>query len=380
MRIEDVQAVVVHVNDRGDWVFVQVHTAEDIVGMGEASHSGNDALLLSLLAQYRERLVGRDPLRIERIWHELSNKNAGRVEHTALSGIEQALWDIMGQSLGVPIRTLFGGPVRERIRLYANINRHVTDRSAEGFARAAARAVEEGFTAIKMAPFDELRPPDHVRTGPKAAWRSGVERVRAVREAIGHEMELLIDCHGRMESSEAILVARELEDVNLFWYEEPIPHIYTDELERVTAAVSVPTASAESVYSVEGFTPFLRRPVVDVIMPDVKHDGGLLETKRIAGAARMRKMLVAPHSPSGPVSTAATGQLISTVTNFLILEYAWGEADWRADLLDPPERIENGHLILSDEPGLGHRLNPHVTDEHRVKLADNRDSSKVFPD
>jgi galactonate dehydratase len=119
---------------------------------------------------------------------------------------------------------------------------------------------------------------------------------------------------------------------------------------------------------------------VDVIMPDVKHDGGLLETKRIAGAARMRKMLVAPHSPSGPVSTAATGQLVSTLTNFLILEYAWGEAGWRADLLEPPERIEDGYLILSDEPGLGHRLNPQVMEEHRVKAADNRDSSKVIPD
>ncbi|MFP3897537.1 MAG: mandelate racemase/muconate lactonizing enzyme family protein, partial [Anaerolineales bacterium] len=379
MRIEDLQPVVVHVNHRGDWVFVQIQTDEGIVGLGEASHSGNDALLLSVLEQYGERLVGRDPFQIEKIWQELNNKNAGRVEHTALSGIEQALWDVMGQALGVPLRTLFGGPVRERVRLYANINRHVTDRSAEGFARAAAQAVAEGFTAIKMAPFDELRPPDHVRTGPRAAWRPGVERVRAVREAIGREVELLIDCHGRMESSEAILVARELEDVNLFWYEEPIPHIYTDELERVTAAVSVPTASAESVYSVEGFAPFLCRPVVDVIMPDVKHDGGLLEMKRIAGAARMRRLLVAPHSPSGPVSTAATGQLVSTLTNFLILEYAWGEADWRANLLDPPERIEEGYLVLSDEPGLGHRLDPRGVEEHRVEVADDRDSSKVIP-
>lgn len=372
--------MVVHVNQRGDWVFVQVHTDEGIVGLGEASHSGNDALLLAVLGQYRERLVGRDPLRIEEIWHELNNKNAGRVEHTALSGLEQALWDVMGQSLGVPIRTLFGGPVRERIRLYANINRHVTDRTAEGFARAAAQAVKEGFTAIKMAPFDELRAPDHVRTGPKAAWQPGVERMRAVREIIGDGVELLIDCHGRMESSEAILVAGELEDVNLFWYEEPIPHIYTDELERVTAAVAVPTASAESVYALEGFAPFLCRPVVDVIMPDVKHDGGLLETKRIAGAARMRKMLVAPHSPSGPVSTAATGQVVSTLTNFLILEYAWGEANWRADLLDPPERVEEGYLLLSDEPGLGHRLNSRVVEEHRVNVANDRDSSKVVPD
>ena len=162
------------------------------------------------------------------------------------SAIEQALWDILGQHLGVPIRTLLGGPVRERIRLYANINRHVTDRRPEGFA------------------------------------------------------------------------------------------------------------------------PFLTRPVVDVLMPDVKHDGGLLETKRIAGAARMHKLLVAPHNPAGPVSTAATGQLVSTLTNFLILEYAWGEAEWRHALLNPPERIEGGDLLLPEGPGLGHRLNDDMVRQHEV--------------
>jgi len=285
----------------------------------------------------------------------------------------------MGQHLSTPIRTLFGGPVRDRIRLYANINRHITDRSPTGFSRAAGQAVEQGFTAIKIAPFDELRPPDHIRTGPKATWQRGVERVRAVRAAIGDEIELLIDCHGRMETSEAILVAKELRDCNLFWYEEPLPHFYIDELMRVTDAVDVPTASAESVYAIEGFTPFLTKPVVDVIMPDVKHDGGLLETKRIAGAARMRKMLVAPHNPAGPVSSAATAQVISTVTNFLILEYAWGEVDWRANLLDPPERIKDGYMLLPDGPGLGHRLNVECLKRHRVSIPSPDDSSKVVP-
>ena len=379
MKITEVEPVLVHVNHRGDWLFVLVHTDEGLTGLGEASHGGNDSLMLAMLAQFNKRLVGEDPLRIEAIWNRLSRKSAGRIAHTALSGIEQALWDVMGQHLGVPIRTLFGGPVRERIRLYANINRHVTDRSPEGFAQAARRAASEGFTAIKVAPFDELRRPDHVRTGPNANWRRGVARVRAVRSAIGEEIELLVDCHGRMEASEAILVARELEGSDLFWYEEPVPHIYTDELERVTASVSMPTASAESVYAIEGFAPFLTRPIVDVIMPDVKHDGGLLETKRIAGAARMRNMLVAPHSPAGPVSTAATAQVISTVTNFLILEYAWGEANWRAKLIDPPERIEEGYLVLSEKPGLGHRLNLEIVEEHLVAIAGGIDSSKVVP-
>ncbi|MBN1401186.1 MAG: hypothetical protein JXA74_10140, partial [Anaerolineae bacterium] len=192
--------------------------------------------------------------------------------------------------------------------------------------------------------------------------------VRAVRAAIGEEVELLVDCHGRMEASEAILVARELEPYDLFWYEEPVPHIFPDELARVTAAVKAPTASAESVFGVEGFAPFLSGPVVDVIMPDVKHAGGLLELKRIAGAARMHKLLVAPHNPSGPVAAAASAQVVSTLTNFLILEYAWGEVPWRADLIDPPERIVDGYLQLSEGPGLGHRLNADLVAAHRVRV------------
>jgi galactonate dehydratase len=328
---------------------------------------------------FEERLIGKDPTRIEAIFGQLVRKDAGRTEHTALSAIEQALWDILGQSLGAPIRALLGGAVRERIRLYANINRHVNDRRPEGFALAAQQAVAQGFTAVKLAPFDELRGADHIRTGPKAAWLPGVERVRAVRRAIGDEIDLMIDCHGRMDASEAIRVARELEDVNLYWYEEPVPHHYPETLARITAAIKQPTASAESVFGVEGFAPFLTRPVVDVIMPDIKHDGGVMETKRIAGAARINGILVAPHNPAGPVSTAVTAQVVSTLDNFMILEYAWGEVDWRAELIEPAERIVDGYLLLPEGPGLGHRLNEELVAAHRVATASSADSSKALP-
>jgi galactonate dehydratase len=360
-------------------VFLLVHTDEGITGLGEASHSGNDALLVATVAVFEKQLVGESPHKIEAIWHRLSRLDGGRIAHTTLSGIEQALWDILGQQLGVPIHTFFGGALRDRLRLYANINRHVQDRSAEGFARAARQAVDEGFTAIKLAPFDELRQRDHIRTGPKAAWRPGVTRVEAVRAAIGPDIDLAVDCHGRMEPSEAILVGQALADCRLLWYEEPVPHSYADGLLRVSRAVPMPTASAESVFGIEGFRPFLTRRVVDVIMPDVKHAGGLLETKKIASAARMGQLLVAPHNPSGPVATVATAHVISTVKDFLILEYAWGEADWRADLLAPAEPISDGHLDLSQAPGLGYRLNPKMVDKHRRETASAADSSKVEP-
>jgi galactonate dehydratase len=377
MRITDIEPVVVHVNHRGDWVFVLVHTDAGITGLGEASHSGNDALLLATLDAFKPKLVGQPTMEIGKLWNELARVDGGRITHTALSGVEQALWDAMGQHLGVPIYALFGGALRDRLRLYANVNRHVTDRSPEGFARAARQAVDEGFTAVKLAPFDELRGRDHVRTGSRAAWRTGLARVEAVRAAIGAEIDLMVDCHGRMEPSEAIHVGKALAGYDLFWLEEAVPRTFHDELEHVSNNVPMPTASAEAVFSLEGFRPFLTRRLVDVLMPDVKHVGGLRETINVAQAARLGQFLVAPHNPSGPVACLASGHVCATMTNFLILEYAWGEADWRAGLLDPPERIEDGYLVLSDAPGLGCRLNPAVVEAHRAASASAADSTKV---
>ena len=370
--------MIVHVNHRGDWVHVVVETDAGIAGVGEASHSSNDALCVAAVEQFDRQLQGEDPRQIARIRQMLRKKDGGRVYNTALSGLEQALWDVLGQSLGAPLHALFGGAVRERIRLYANINRHVVDRSPEGFARAARQAADEGFTAIKMAPFDELRHPYRYRTGPLADWRPGVERVRATRKAIGDEIELAVDCHSRMEVSEAVVVGQELADVNLFWYEEPVAHTDAEGLAAVAGLVPQPIASAESVYGVEGFRPFTADRCVDVIMPDVKHCGGILELNEIAATARLRQVLVAPHNPAGPLSTAATAQAAASWPNFYILEYAWGEVDWRAELLSPPERIEDGHLVLSQEPGLGHRLNQGMVEAHRVSSAAATDSSKVL--
>jgi galactonate dehydratase len=379
VKITDIEPIVVRVTQRGDWVFLLVHTDAGLTGLGEASHSMNDALLLATVDVFRERLLGQSPLQVGAIWQQLARLDGGRIAHTALSAIEQALWDIVGQHLGVPIHALFGGAIRSRIRLYANINRHVQDRSPGGFARAARQAVAQGFTAVKLAPFDELRDRDHVRTGPRAAWRRGVERVEAVRAEIGDQIDLAVDCHGRMEASEAILVGKALARCNLMWYEEPVHHTYVDELARVTEAVPMPTASAESIFALEGFRPFLTRHVVDVIMPDVKHAGGLMETRNIAEAARLNQVLVAPHNPSGPVATVATAHVVSTIASFLILEYAWGEVDWRADLITPREPVQDGCLLLSDAPGLGYRLNPEVVEAHRRTAPSAADSSKVVP-
>ena len=157
-------------------------------------------------------------------------------------------------------------------------------------------------------------------------------------------------------------------------------HNFPAELAAVTNAVPMPTASAESLFGLEAFRPFFQSHVVDVIMPDVKHAGGLLESKNIAEAARLNGLLVAPHNPSGPVASVASGHLCAVLRNFHILEYAWGEVDWRAQLLEPAEPIVDGHLLVSDAPGLGHRLNPALVAQHRRQQASAVDSAKVqFP-
>ncbi|MGI6367449.1 MAG: mandelate racemase/muconate lactonizing enzyme family protein [Anaerolineae bacterium] len=364
VQITGIEPSVVKVNHRGDWVMVQIHTTTGHTGLGEASHSGNDALLVAFVRELSDRLRGRDPQEINMLCAPAFAMGLGKVQRTAWSAIEQALWDLKGQALGAPIHALFGGAVRKRIRLYANINRSVRERRPQGFAAAARAAVAEGFTAVKLAPFDQVSAPDRVRSGPRAAWQAGVACVLAVREAIGPDVELMVDCHGRFDEAEAEQVALALSEAALTWFEEPVPDSQPDALAALSARLPMATASGEHLFGWQEFMPFISRPVVDVLMPDVKHDGGLQVTRQVAEAAAARGRLIAPHNPSGPVAMAATGQVASSLGKLMFVEYAWGEVPWRHTLLEPPEQIEGGDLLISDRPGLGHRLNAEVLAQH----------------
>lgn len=366
MRIERIETITLGVNSKGNWILVLVHTDEGLTGLGEASQSYNDAALLGYIDQCAEKLKGRDPGTINAIWQELCQPRQGRVEQTALSAIEQALWDIKGQALGVPIYDLLGGALRKQIVLYANINRHLYDRTPAGFAKAAEKAVSEGFKAIKIAPFDELNSLTRPMTAGQALWKKGLERVAAVRGVLGPDIELAVDCHNRFEPSEAIMAARQLAEYDLFWFEEPVSEVYSEHLARVGRAAGMPTASGEASFGLLGFRDLLLERAVDVIMPDVKQCGGILEMCKIAEAAKLNQILVSPHCPSGPVSALANAHASAVMTNFYKQEYAWGEVDWRAELLDPPELIQDGCLVLPDRPGLGHRLNPQTVNQHRL--------------
>ena len=366
MKIINLTTHVVHVNHRGNWVFVQVATDAGIVGTGEASHSSNDALCVSALKQMGESLVGKDPRRIETHWQRLSRSASGRVERTALSAVEQALWDIVGQVANLPIYQLLGGAVREKIRLYANINRGAQDRSPENFAQRAQAAVAEGFKAVKLAPFDEAH---HSRMGEsdlRHAAETGLTRMAAVREAVGDSVDVLVDCHCRFDVATARQMAEELAKLNVFWFEEPVSRHPVALLREVKDAVSLPIAAGEEFFGREEFYELLTTRACHFAMPDVKHCGGIAEARRIAALAETVGIPVSPHNPAGPVSTAASVHLCATLPNFLMLEYQWGEVDWRRDLTIPSETIVDGCLALPDAPGLGLRLNEDELARHAV--------------
>ena len=371
MKIVDVRVLGVRVNHRGNWIFVQVETDDGIVGLGETSQSGDDAALAFLIRRsLRPKLLGRDPSSVEAIWRDLAQRPAGglvdgRLEATALSGVEQALWDVNGRALGVPIHRLLGGAVRERIRLYANINRAVTDRSPGGFARAATMAVADGFTAVKLAPFDGVQWSQRDRAEAGPALARGIERVGAVREAIGPDVALMVDCHERFNREMAIRVARELAALGVVWFEDPTePTDDLDGLSAIRAAVDLPLVTGERLFGRAAFWPLLHADAVGTIMPDVKHCGGLWEGKKIAAMAEAARVMVSPHNPSGPIATLASAHLAATLPNFSRLEYAWGEVPWRAALTTPSETIVDGELAVPQAPGLGATLDPAMLEEH----------------
>lgn len=382
MKISDVRVRAVQVNHRGNWLFVEIHTDKGLVGIGEASHATGavvtvagtgagkpgDRALVATIADLRPQLIGRDTFEIEALFGKLASPNAGMVTWTALSAIEQALWDLAGQAAGVPTYQLLGGRCVPAVRLYANINRAIPNRDSVAYAECARQAVEEGFRTIKCAPFDDVswRTLDHPEG--RAAYDRGLERVRRVREAIGSDIELAVDCHNRFDVPTARRVAHDLAPLRLYWIEAPIPLEDPAPLLQIKASLDTRLAAGEELLGRVANRPYFEAHAFDVVMFDVKHTGGLLEGKKIAAMAEAYGIAASPHSPAGPVASVAAGHLCATLPNFLTLEYAWGEVPWRADLLDGTEEIREGCLILSDRPGLGIRLNERVLAEHAIEL------------
>ena len=367
LRVTGFELLPVRATERTVWLMVRLRTDAGLTGVGEASDAfgfanttKQDATRMeTALRGFFALIEGQSPLDIGvyRQRAESSVRSGGLLTATAFSAIEQALWDLAGKALDVPAYTLFGGKLRDTLPVYANVNRATRPRTPEGFAAAAKAAVAEGFRAVKAAPWDGFPKPGSPAAAIAAAVDNGIASVAAMREAIGSQVELMVDCHSFFDVALAESVARRLEPYNLAWYEEPVPPERVKETLEIKRRIKQPMAGGEILYGVDGFSPLTRSKAVDVIMPDVKHCGGLLELTRIAAVAESDGVTVAPHNPSGPVSTAASVQVCAVLKNFRLLEFQWGEVPWRQDILVPPERFENGNIRVPDRPGFGVELN-----------------------
>ena len=353
LKIANIETEIVQVNHRGNWVFVKVHAADGTIGVGEASHGRDDANIQHIIHTLTSGLIGWDPFQLEAFRQRFYHDSESHTYHTALSGIEQAMCDLIGKALDVPSYQMLGGKCREKIRLYANINRATLDRSPFGFAHNAERAVADGFTAIKCAPFDDVSVANVSHGTLTPAICAGIDRIRTIRAAIGGDIDLMVDCHSRFNPGILIQVTKELEDLHLFWIEDAVPLDNLDAFAHISRSIGIPIATGERLRTLTDFDRLLTEAHVDYILPDVKHVGGMSGLKKIATLAAARNVMVTPHNPSGPVATAASVQCMASVPNFAILEYAWGEVDWRATLIDPPEEIVGGFIDVPSRTGLG---------------------------
>jgi galactonate dehydratase len=349
----------VKVNRRGDWIIVRVQTSAGVTGIGDASQSANDELMIRYLRQFFEAMKGRSIYDVEylRTIGMLGAEQNHLPAAVAMSATEQCLWDIRGKVFGTPAYDLFGGRIQSRIRVYANINRSTDPRTPAGFAEMAGRAVAAGFDAVKLAPFDEM-PRDLTNAAVIEEYtKRGIDCAAAVRQKIGAKADLMIDVHSHLDLQRGLDLARRMEPLNLFWIEEVTPPVPVENLAAINREAKMPTAGGEMILGVKGFYAYIKEEAVDIVMPDVKFCGGMLEMKKISAMAEGAGLKTSPHGPASPVGNIAAAHVCATMANFLVLEFSYGEVPWRAELLDPPEQIVDSALPLSDRPGFGVVLN-----------------------
>ncbi|MGF6880774.1 galactonate dehydratase [Nocardia sp. GAS34] len=334
------------------WCFLRIDTDEGLIGWGEPVVEGRAQTVAAAVAELSDHLVGANPMSIERHWQTLTKGGfyrGGPILSSAVAGIDQALWDITGKALGIPVWQLLGGAVRERIRMYGWIGGDRPD----DVAAAALERKSQGYTAIKMNAAAELEPIDTPR-----ATREIVERVAAVRAAVGEDFDIAVDFHGRLSMAMARRVLPLLEPYLPMFAEEPLVPELGDRLGEITGATSIPIATGERLYSRWDFAAALRAGIA-VAQPDPSHAGGISEVRRIAALAETYGASLAPHCPLGPIALAAALQVGFATPNLLIQESSLGihynsGTDLLDYLLDPAVfDLRGGYVARPDGPGLG---------------------------
>ncbi|KRF05243.1 D-galactonate dehydratase [Arthrobacter sp. Soil782] len=346
------------------WLFVRVETDDGIVGWGEPVVEGRSETVRTAVEQLSELLIGQDPLRIEDLWQVMTKGSfyrGGAILASAVAGLDQALWDIHGKSLGVPVHQLLGGHVRDRIRMYGWIG---GDEPAE-IAGAVEAQLSVGLTAVKMNASGRMK-----ALGSVAAINEVVERVAAAREVLGPHRDVAVDFHGRFTLADTRRIAPLLEPLHPFFLEEPTVPENSHLIGGLTRSTTIPVATGERLYNRQEFLPVLQAGIA-VAQPDLSHAGGITEVRKIASLAEVFDVQLAPHCPLGPLALAACLQVGFATPNFLIQEQSIGiHYNQGAEVLDyvldkTPLKFVDGYVERLTAPGLGIEI-----DESAVRIAD----------
>ena len=362
MKITHVDTFVVGTEWR-NLTIVRAHTDEGLTGLGEARMVNHTDALVGYLAEAAPRhLVGHDPFRIEELVKKMGRDDFSRAGEVMSSGIamfETACWDIVGKALGQPVYNLLGGPVRDRVKAYAN-GWYRVERTPEEFHEAAKKVVERGYRALKLDPFG----PGHYELEYEEKMQA-VSLVEAVRDAIGPEVEILLEMHGRFSPATAIEMARMLQPFGLGWVEEPVPPVNLKALKKASDGIEATVATGERIHQRHEYRELFELQAADVIQPDISHIGGLLETKKLASWADTYYVTVAPHNVGGQINTAAALHLAACTTNFRIQEYFNDFADpWVRETAPGLSEVVDGYFELPKGPGLGVELDEEVIEAH----------------
>jgi len=350
-------------NGEREYVFVEVNTDEGITGWGEITGTSRWAnrAVTAIVSQVGELINGDDPTRIEATWNKVfrafTYMGTRGATSNVVSAIDIALWDIRGKQLGQPIYQLLGGPVRESIALYTHPG---GGKDPQAVADHCKAIVETGHTALKTDPFPrQLEEANGYLSGQMSAEgeAKGEQVIAAIREAVGEDIEILIDCHGRFDVATAIRLANRLVPHKIGWFEEPVPVESYHALKQVRENTDVPICVGERLHTRYEFVPVLENELADYIMPDVTWAGGISELKKIATMAEAYYVPISPHDASGPINILAGAHTMMTVPNFYKLETSRAKLNAYDVLIDPPLDIREGHLHLSNLPGLGIEMN-----------------------
>ena len=354
MQITDIKTFLIHPGRAKNLCFVKIETDEGIYGWGECyTQSDRDVQITAHVDQLKRYLIGRDPTNIKHFTQMAFDDFAGRRGsmdyYCAISGLEHAMWDIAGKAYGAPVHKLIGGACRDKIRVYAN-GWSGGNPTPDSLAERASEVIEAGFTALKFDPI-----PGRWRTYvSKDVEDAAVENVRAVREAVGPDVDILVEMHRRLAPMHAVRIAHEIERYRPFWYEEPILAENIPALASVRQKINIPVVTGEELYTKFEFREVFERQAADILNPDVCNVGGILELKEIAAMAEPYFVVISPHNfNSTTVGLAATIQVSAAIPNFLITEYFVNLEELGRDIAKTPFEVKDGYIQIPDAPGLG---------------------------